>query len=423
MTYDIYVEAINKQNYVALLGGRSNRLEDVFLEHPARYDLHNPKWAAIYYARVEKIDPNLNAAFIDLGDGMKALLHAKHLYVPQDDTKKAKLPSMMPKKNISNLLQAGDWLFVQVKAEGYLDTEDSLKKLPRVTSKIMIAGRSLLYSPNVLGISSCHWVSKEEEEITGEKLIKEHDKGGWIIRQMAPDLPDDILYLEAESLISMWKRAKKRAREARDTKTPKCVMRAPNAIERALIDYSRRGIKSFECMTNEQLKTAKEWAERFAPDLAAKMRLAEFNPQDKVKSIFEAYDIHQMIDALKDDIVELPSGGNIVIEECCACTVIDINTGSANSFDTNMEAATEIMRQIRARNLSGIIICDVINETSKNKRTQILNNFEHACQHDPADPQIHGFTRLMMCEITRRRRTTSIASESELELKAEFPSM
>ncbi len=416
--FDFYIDTLHNQNHVALLNHKTHIMEDVFLDFPKGYAVNSPKWGAIYYARVERIDIGLNSAFIDLGNGMKGILQAKHIHV--SGAVRSRLPSQNKKYRISELLEAGSWLFVQVKAEGYAESEELLQKLPRLTTKIYIGGRTLLYSPNIIGIYSTHWISKEEEETVGKKLLEEHEKGGWVIRQMAADISDEILDLEADSLIAMWQRAKERARNARDAKTPICVMRAPDAIERSLIDYARRGINHFEVMTKDQANIAKEWASRFAPDLLQKITVAKFSHNDKVKSLFDAHDILSMIEALNEKVVELPSGGNIVIERTQACTVVDINSGSADKFQTNLEAAVEIMRQIRLRNISGIIICDMINENSKNNRNQIMSIFQKSGETDPADPQMHGFTRLMMAEITRRRRSSSLYKKCELDIKDKF---
>ena len=419
--FNIYIDAIEHQNHVALIGQQSRKLEDLFLDYPRGFSFHEPKWAAIYYARVSHIDIKMNAAFVDLGNDKQGILPVKHIYTPADENKTKGRGQGRAKRDITQILGPGDWIFVQIKAEGH-DAEDSAyKKLPRLTTKIHIPGRTLLYSPNVVGIFSSHWVNERDENEIGSKLTKQHDRGGWVIRQMAPDIPEQDLLHEAEHLVIDWETAKEKAREARDKQEPAKIYDAPEAIERALIDYGRRGIGFIETMTNEQAAMATAWATKYAPDLVDKISVAHFSPNERIKSLFEAHDIYSALDIINEKVVYLPSGGSITLERTEACAVIDVNSGPADKFQTNMEAAVEVMRQIRVRNYSGIILCDMINMSNKSQRHQVLETCEMESRYDPANTQVHGFTRLMMLEMTRRRRTASLRDKTSV-LKESFPS-
>ncbi|TVQ83426.1 MAG: hypothetical protein EA357_05775 [Micavibrio sp.] len=413
--FDVYMEVIEGQNHAAVVSHKTGKMEDIFLDYPRGYAFHTPKWAAIYYGKVTQVDTRLNAAFVDLGNGKQGILPAKHFWKPVG-TKGSGPPKH---RDISYLVGTGEWLFVQVKAEGHDTDEEVHRKLARLTTKIRIPGRSLLYSPNIVGIFSSHWISDREESFIGEKLRKRHPRGGWVIRQMAPQLSDDVLYCEADHLVDEWEAAKEAAREARDAQKPARVWDAPDAIERVFIDYARRGIDRIEVMTRQQAAHARLWTERFAPDLTDKIFVAAFSPQDRVKSLFEAHGIHSAMELLNERTVYLPSGGNIVIERTQACVVIDINAGPSDSYTANMEAAEEIMRQIRIRNHSGIIICDMIS-SDKGTRNQLVTAFEENGRFDPADPQVHGLTRLMMMEMTRRRRSASLRDKTSL-IADKFP--
>lgn len=407
--FDLYMETVEGQTHVAVIGQKSHRLEDIFLDYPRGYAFNTPKWAEIYYGRVTQVDTRLNVAFVDLGNGKQGMLPAKHVYKPDGGS-----------NDISFLVGTGEWLFVQVKAEGH-DTEDeTFKKLARLTTKLHIPGRTLLYSPNVVGVFSSHWVNEDQENFIGHKLTSRHPKGGWVIRQMAADIDNDVLICEADSLVAEWEDAKEKAKQAHAADTPGSVWRGPDAIERAFIDYARRGLGHIETMTQKHLEQAKAWAIKFAPDLVPKITVAQFSPQDRVKSLFEAHDIHSALQELHEKVVPLPSGGNIVIERTEACVVIDVNAAYADSFQTNMESAEEIMRQIRVRNFSGIIICDMIGMASKTQRHQLIDAFELNGRFDPADPQVHGLTRLMLMEITRRRRSASLRDKHSI-ISDSFP--
>src|SRR5690606_2192005 len=148
---------------------------------------------------------------------------------------------------------------------------EAFKKLARLTTKIHIPGRTLLYSPNVVGISSSHWINEHQEQHIGQKLTARHPKGGWVIRQMAADIEEEVLMHEADSLAAEWEEAKEKAKQAHAADSPARVWDAPDAIERAFIDYARRGLGHIETMTQKHLEQAKAWAIKFAPDLVSRI--------------------------------------------------------------------------------------------------------------------------------------------------------
>ena len=124
------------------------------------------------------------------------------------------------------------------------------------------------------------------------------------------------------------------------------------------------------------------------------------------------YDVYSELEKLHYKTVELDCGGNIIIEDTAAMIVIDINQGSASSYmEANYAAAKEIARQIKLRNLNGIIIIDFINVVKKGEREKVINIIEQSLAHDIGNTQVHGFTRLSMLEITRKRRTGSVSEK------------
>ena len=396
---EILSETIEDRLHVAILD--NNYLIDAYADTRLN---SIPQWGAIYLARVSKIDKNLNLAILDLGpspdpkqsNNQQAILPAKHVC--------NKRSQMYDSKEISTLLSAGDRILIQIKAEGYACTESEGLKLPRVTMKLFFPGRFLLHSPyfNTMKVS---------KKVTNEAILDVvkslHTKGSWIIRASAQNAQPDFLQKEAEHLKQYWENIL--TAQEKDSQTPRLLHQGANALCRALIDYSNNStIASIECVSPNKMTPADKWCEKHAPDFINRLKISP----EKEGSLFDHRDVYSEIDMLADARIMLPNGGSIIIDQAHAFTVIDINRGSAASvMSVNAEASTEIARQIKLRNISGAILIDYINMRKKTDRHRTLSFFEKALSKDPAHPQVHGFTRLGIVEMTRSRRTGSYAEK------------
>lgn len=154
------------------------------------------------------------------------------------------------------------------------------------------------------------------------------------------------------------------------------------------------------------------WCEKHFPGLAASRRLRLFKPEKPGRRLFDIHDIYSQLESLQDSRVDLKGGGSIVIEPTSAMTVIDVNQGNAGNITrVNQAAVEEIVRQTRLRSLSGAILVDFINMHQKPERLRLLEALQTAFADDKAHAQVHGFTRLGVIELTRKRRSAALAEK------------
>ncbi len=397
--YEILVDKINNSLHVALL--KNGKLDDLYMDIQTK----SPRWAEIYLGKVVKIDKILNAAFIDLGDDKYGYLPVKHAYIQGIKRQKNTL--------ISQLLKTGDMIIVQVKSEMTRGGYEEHEKLPRLTMKLQLFGRTLNYSPNVKKLLHAPRLSKSDlAGVTSE--LKSLD-GGWFIRDSINNFKDEETLAEAAKLHKLWTGLKILVDDSKTGAKPKLIFKGPDATRRALIDYAAHEIEMIEIADDFAYENAIKWCERYAPDLSVKIiqpRLDSYKEKQNF-DLFEFRDITAAIEELDNSNVPLKSGGSIIIECTRAMTVIDVNLGSGSDvIKANTEAAIEIARQIRLRNICGMIVVDFISMQHKNDRHSILKKLEQESESDPANPQLHGFTRLSNFEITRRRRTHSLKEKN-----------
>ncbi len=191
---------------------------------------------------------------------------------------------------------------------------------------------------------------------------------------------------------------------------PLCLHRAPDPVRRMLCEQAT--VTRVVVDNPALLKALKEFCDEAAPDLTERLD-SHTGPQP----IFDAYGISEQVEEATAPIVHLPSGGDIIISETAALTAIDVNTGTASSitgqeeaaFGTNMKAAAEIARQIRLRNLAGLIVIDFISMKNRRRRAKVLSALRDAVAGDPSEMHVAGYTRLGLVEMTRRRREPSLS--------------
>lgn len=355
-------------------------------------------WASLYLGRVSKIDKKLDAAIVDLGNGLSGFLPAKHVHIEGEGAAETRT-------GIAELLTQGQLILVQIKAEAKADTLHEQHKLARLTTKIFVMGQHLLYSPVLNRVTISRMVDNDAIIAMTARL---KGKGGWLVQSSAAAATPAVIEAEAARLMSEWQIIN----DARETSadTPRLLKAAPNALYRVLNDYGSDAFAHIDIGNRRIFDLMTHWCERFQPDLASSKRLRLFRPEEKMKNLFDMNDIFSALETLEDDVVPLPSGGSIIIETTHALTTIDVNQGAAaTAAEANMDAAIEAARQIRMRNLSGAILIDFINMPLKTARYQLITALEAALKGDFAGAQVHGFTRLGIIEITRKRRTSPVA--------------
>lgn len=397
MDLELLADDIDGALHVAIV--RKGVIQDLYTDAPST----PMPWASICLGRVVKIDPRLDAAIVDLGGGQQGLLPAKHVRFAGGDESETRT-------GIASLLSAGQMVFVQVKSEGKRRTEHENRKLPRLTMKIYIPGLCLMYSPTSRQVTISSRIENKKVHALAARL---GGKGGWILRPPIVDADPAEVERESRLLQEMWQDMQARARDMGDH--PGVLMPGPDALRRAFIDY---GIVSFEHVyagNKRVLDLVMDWSARHFPPLAGSKRLRLFKAEKPGQRLFDIYDLYAVLDSLREGSVPLDGGASMAIEATAALTVIDINQGSASSIPAaNLAAVRELPRQCRLRNLSGAILIDFINMHQRDERARLMEALTQAFADDRAHAQVHGFTRLGIIEMTRKRRTASFAEKHQV---------
>lgn len=393
----------NANTLELLIDERNGRLHAAVVRKTSMIDLYVDSldtpapWGSIYVGRVAKIDRALDAAIVEIGDGMLGLLPAKHA---QPDVAKN---SPMKRASIGDVMRPGQTVIVQVKSEAKRGTRHEQLKMPRLTTKIVIMGQYSHHTPMVKRVLMSRKIARPEViDLVTE--MKEGDTG--FLVQATADLAPAIGDIKAEAveLVKIWQ--KLAADIESGGNTPRLLLRGPHAIERVMIDYSCAAFSHIYAANKAILDQMQTWCATHQPALATSKRLRLFKPEKLGQKLFDFYDVEGAIADLNESQVFLPGGGGIIIDHAHAMVVIDVNQGSNPSMvDANIEAAREVARQIRLRNLGGAIVVDFINMTNRTDRTAVIDALEKALENDTASPLVHGFTRIGIVEITRKRRT------------------
>ncbi|MFA7275763.1 MAG: ribonuclease E/G [Pseudobdellovibrionaceae bacterium] len=365
------------------------------------------RWGSIYWARVDRIDSKLDAAFLDLDGDVTGILYNKDTRVRLKNGTWEK----GGQKAIGKVLKAGDHILVQAK-QGYLDSdfEDARAyedKCPVMSMDIAIQGRYMIHTPldDTNRISSRIRDKKLRKQIE-DMMTSLSDVKGCILRAAAANTQTDILVRESKILRAIWEGLSEHAKGDEAI----LIMEGPDALQRSLSDNSLRPIRRIEVVTLDHFQTAEDWCELFAPDLVTKIKPIEIKNATNDLALLDHYDLIKPIESLFQPYAILEGGGNLIIQGTSALIAIDVNRGAdKNSHLTvNIEAATEIIRQIRIRNLGGIIIIDFLKMKDEGERKQLLTQIERLINDDPCTVQIHGFTALGLLEISRQRRTPTL---------------
>lgn len=388
---DLYADELNGRLHVAVV--RKTVLADLYADSLDRAGA----WGSVYSGKVTKIDKSLDAAVIDLGAGLYGLLPAKHVHLSGAGRSEERT-------GIAELLSPGQQVMVQVKAEAKKSTPHENAKMPRLTTRIVLPGQFLSYSPFASQVTISSSLGSEETLALTARL---KGKGGWIVKLAAQDADADEIQAEAQRLQEDWQ-----VISAMTTGEPRLLKAGPDALSRALFDNGEKSFGHIHIGSKDIFAAMTAWCEKFSPALATSRRLRLFKPEKVGQRLFDINDIAGEIEDLRDKRVSLPSGGTLVIDAVHAMTVIDVNQGPAfNHAAANAEAAREIARQIRLRNISGAILADFITTTNRADRQRLQEEIESALLGDHAGAQMHGFTRLGIAEITRKRRTASYAEK------------
>ncbi len=405
MALDILIEELEDSLWVASVEDKVIRGLEV---DPASELI---RWGSIYWAKVERIDAALDAAWVNLDGVNNALLHNADTRFMQRGGKIIKGGA----EPISKRLKEGQMIAVQSKSGILPPSEEDEDDLPletktaRVSMDITLQGRFMIYSPmSTENRLSTRIKDKKLRRQLLKMLNSIDDIKGCILRASAAYTQTDILIREGKILSSMWTEMQKHL----EGDAPALIMEGPDAIQRTISDHAGRLVGRIDVTTMDVYQHTEEWCELFAPDLVTKIHPVEMENFMDDLALFDQRGVVDQIEDLFKPYALLPGGGNVIIQETAALVAVDINRGAdaQSNLGLNIEAADVIARQIRLRNLGGVIVIDALKMKNKSEQKKLLDALQAAIDRDPCTVQIHGITALGLIELTRRRRTPRLHS-------------
>lgn len=389
-------------------------LEELYIE---RLSL-NSHVGNIYKGKVVNIESSIQAAFIDFGIGKNGFLHVSDLHPKYFNKNKqasveeiGKRTSLKDRLPIQKCLRKGQELVVQVTKEGVST------KGPTLTSYISLPGKYLVMMPWMKKQGVSHKIDSEEERDRLKKILSELDKPkntGFIIRTAGEgcskkDIQNDLKYLGR-----LWRAIKKRIQSEG---APAELYQESDLIIRTLRDTFSSKIKKVVCDSETAVRKIKDFLKIATPRL--RRRVIHY---DGPTPLFHKYKIENEIAKIQSRNVELKCGGSIVLEQTEALVAIDVNSGrykkqksaEQTAYNINLEAAQEIARQLRLRDLGGLIIIDFIDMRDEKHRRQVEKKFRDAVKLDRARTKILKISRFGVVEMTRQRMRPSLQSSTFL---------
>ncbi len=350
----------------------------------------------IFLGTVENVLPGIDAAFINIGESDKnGFIHVSDLG-----------PLRLKKGTfgITELLEPKQKVLVQV------IKEPTGSKGPRLTGSISIPGKYMILQPYGQGVNISRKINTETERnrLKALGVLIKPPSTGLLFRTEAEKIKEELLIEDLEQIIQQWENILKVSEASHP---PNLVKRDDDFSLKILRDHIKESTKSIIIDSKFSVARAKDYLKNYESDINI-----EFHDNSSSPHVLDEYKIKKTIQTALQPRVDLPSGGYIIIEPTEALTVIDVNSGSftrsANSRQTvlwtNCEAAVEISRQMKLRNIGGVIVVDFIDMESRRDQFQLLEHFTSAIKDDSARPQIAQLTELGLVELTRKRQGQNI---------------
>ena len=409
MKRELLINAAARETRVAIL--EDDELVELLVDRPDTRRMVGD----IYLGRVEAVLPGIQAAFVDIGTEKSAFLHASDLVYPDDeagdddddesdddssDEKNESRGRRSKAPPIQDLLKRGQDLIVQV------SKEPISTKGPRVTAQISLAGRFLVYMPfaSRVGVSRKIGDRAERQRLREQmqKLLPDNS-GGIIVRTVGEDVTEDTFEREMNTLMNQWKRIKRKTHFVR---APSLVHRETSLTRSLMRDVFSTKVEQVTVDSRQVFNEIAEYLKGIAPELIDRVKLYE----DQVPLFDKANIEHEIRDLFKRRC-DLPSGGYLIIEPTEALVSIDVNSGRYTGkrdpektiLKTNLEAAREVARQLRLRDIGGIIVCDFIDMETKANRDRVLQELRTHLGRDRARTKAFAVSDLGLVEMTRQR--------------------
>lgn len=368
-------------------------LEDkVLVEHYVAKASEASLIGNVYLGKVQNVLPSMEAAFVDIGRGRNAVLYSGEVDWEMAET------GNQPRR-IELALKSGDTVLVQV-------TKDPVgQKGARLTSQISLPGRYLVYVPN----GSMNGISRklpESERARLKKILKEvlPEDAGVIVRTASEGATEEQLTLDVQRLQQQWADIEKKVKKGN---APVLLHSEPDLLVKIVRDVFNEDFQKMVISGGDSYEVISEYLQGVAPDLLERVEIYKGD-----KDIFDEYRIGEQIAKALDRKVYLPSGGSLVIDRTEAMTVVDVNTGKfvgsgGNLEETvtknNLEAAEELVRQLRLRDIGGIVVVDFIDMVLESNRDLVLRRLMECLSRDRTKHQVAEVTSLGLVQMTRKK--------------------
>ncbi len=402
MSRDIIIQYIPQEIRVAIR--ENSRLVDLFFERP---NFRNPV-GNIYKGRIIKVMPGMGSAFVNIGLFKAAFLNIDDLVYNHLDGEQIEAETtgdaVKTKPLIENILTEGQEIIVQV-SKAPISTKGA-----RISSFISLPGRNVVVLPGSSTISFSRQITDDKEKSRlGRFLQRYRDSGfGIIVRTFGQGASESTLRDEIDYLVKIWSEVEEKAKVK---KAPTILFEEPNIILKLVRDSLNHEIDNIIIDDEDEYNKLKHYLDSYMPDFASKLTLYK-----SAQNIFDAYGMTDDMQILMERKVPLASGGGLVIDQSEALTSIDVNTGrflgdvshEETVLQTNIEAAQEIVHQVKLRNIGGIIIIDFIDMDKNAHRQQVFNTFKLALKKDKARSQVSPISDMGLIEMTRQRTQENI---------------
>ncbi|MBU4610971.1 ribonuclease G [Achromobacter sp. GG226] len=396
MTEDILINVSPFETRVAVVS--QGAVQELHLERSA----HKGYVGNVYLGRVARVLPGMQSAFITIGLERAAFLHIADIRENRIERAHGQTPTPIEK-----LLFEGQSIKVQV-------IKDPIgTKGARLSTQISLAGRMLVYLPYDPHVGISQRIENDAERTRLRELVQkcmiEGEAGGYIVRTQAEDATEEEIAADIDYLAKLWTSVQNRSR----TSAPPTLLHEDlNLAQRVLRDVVSADTQSIQVDSRSTVAQLRTWAAEYTP--AVQERLSHYSGE---RPLFDLYSVDEEIARALSRRVELKSGGYLIIDQTEALTTIDVNTGGfvgGRNFDdtifkTNLEASLAIARQLRLRNLGGIIILDFIDMENLEHRDAVLVELKKALSRDRTRVTVNGFTQLGLVEMTRKRTRESLA--------------
>ncbi len=405
MKKEIFISESMGETRIAIL--EEDRLVEVYVEKQGQ----QRTVSNIYKGKVENVIPGMQAAFVDIGYGINAFLpfseiHTGEFLLADVDSDDAK-PSRNKHSNNGNIavdLHSGQEIFVQVIKEPFAN------KGPRVTTEIAIPGRLLVLVPNVnyIGISKKLWDKYERRRLKKIANNLRNKDFGLIIRTVAEGKSEEQITNDYEMLVNHWQKLEKKAK---NLDAPALIYEDLETASSIIRDLLTTDVGKITIDSKKLYKKLYSYLDDVSPNLCERLQLYKINAP-----LFESMGIEAEIAKLMSPQVRMKSGAYLVIEKTEAMVVVDVNSGrfigkqlhELNSLKINLEAAREIARQLRLRDLSGLIVIDFIDMREQENQRKVYNELRTELKKDRAKVAVAPISEFGLLEMTRQRIRQSL---------------